>query len=294
MTLTVDTAQVADGTHALALRVTDAAGNTQVADGGQVVTANGVAGAGGLDGLPYTGVPAGQPNGQNASRPVRLTARWLNGRRTRTLRYRRCASLRSRLLNERRQPIVGANVAILAADRRSGARSVRIGVARTDARGALRFLVPGGAARRITVAYAAFGGDRTVADSETLNARVRARVTASARPRSVRARRPVRIGGRLVYRPRAGVVVFLQGRDGRRWRTIDDARTRRRGRCACCYRFKRGSAGRSFALRVRVFRPNHAFSAEPRKPCACASAARVGGVMPADPTADALASAHPT
>ena len=94
-----------------------------------------------------------------------------------------------------------------------------------------------------------------------LSAVVRASLTASVSPRSPRARRPLRLSGRLRYLPRKGVIVLIQARDRRRWRTVDTVETRQDGRFSWPYRFSARSGGLTFAFRARVKSPIYPFAA---------------------------------
>jgi 5-hydroxyisourate hydrolase-like protein (transthyretin family) len=244
--LTLNTDLLPAGTHALQVRVTDPAGNQTVAATATITTTGPLA--------------PGTNNGVGASRFAKLTARHSSTRkRTRRLGFRTRPTITGRLVDENGKPIVGAAVDVVVRERRVGAPSARIATATTDPDGNFRVQLPSGASRTITVQYTAFAGDPKPAATVRLTALVRARLTASVSPRSPRARKRLRISGRLRYLPRRGVVVSIQARDGRKWRTVDTVETRKDGRYSWPYRFSARSGGHTFAFRARVKSPNYPF-----------------------------------
>jgi hypothetical protein len=248
--LTLNTDVLAPGSHDLALRVTDAAGN-QATAGTVKITTTGP--------RPAAARPTGT-NGSGASRLAALTARF-TGRnpKTRRLGFGASPAIRGRLVDENGKPIAGAIIDVLARERRTGARSAPIATPATAADGTFRLKLPSGPSRTITVRYTAFSEDAKPADSVTLRALVAARVSASVSPHSPRAGQPVRIRGRLRHLPRKDVLVAIQARQGGVWRNADIVETRTDGRFSWPYRFKPGQAGRTFSFRVRVKSPNYPF-----------------------------------
>jgi hypothetical protein len=122
----------------------------------------------------------------------------------------------------------------------------------TDAAGRVEVQLPRGPSRTIRVAFA--GDPLLLPTRGSTTVRTPARVRVRATPRVVRAGGTTRIAGRLLggHIPRAGKLVELQARVGAGWRTFASVRTDRRGRFAHRHRFATTSAGRSFAVRVRV------------------------------------------
>jgi hypothetical protein len=138
------------------------------------------------------------------------------------------------------------------------AREVRTGAVRgvassavAGADGKFRLLVPAGRSRTLTVAVRPGATAPELHCARELRVRVPARATFSAR-RSGRLR--YRLTGRLVGGevPHRGKTVELQGYERGKWRTFDSVRTKSSGRFTSSYRFQRGSAGRTFRLRVRI------------------------------------------
>lgn len=251
--LALDTDALAPGSHSLTVRVSDAAGNETVA----TTTTITVRGA----------VPANTPNGAGASRTAQLTARHAATRkRARHLGFKTAPTITGRLVDEAGKAISGAAVVVLLRERRTGAPNVPVATMATADDGTFRLRLPSGPSRTITVQYIAFSGDPAPAATVKLTTRVRARLTVSVAPRSPRARRRLRVSGRLRYLPRRGVVVSIQARDGRKWRTVDTVETGKSGRYSWPYRFSPRSAGHTFAFRARVKSPNYPFEPGTSKP----------------------------
>ncbi len=246
--LTLDTDALAPGAHSLTILVADASGNQTVAHTGSITVVG--------------SVPIGAPNGAGASRAAKLTARHSSTRkRTRRLTFKTRPTITGKLVDEAGKPITAAGVDILVRQRRTGAPNERIATATTGADGSFKAPLPSGPSRTISVQYTAFKGDPKPAGTVRLIALVRAQVSASVSPRSPRARQRLRISGRLKLLPRRGVIVSIQARDGRKWRTVDTVETRKDGRYSWPYRFSARSAGRTFAFRARVKSPNYPFDA---------------------------------
>lgn len=246
--LSLNTDDLAPGTHAVSVRVADAAGNQTVV-GSTSITTSGPR-------------PAGTPNGAGASRFAKLAARFAGKTaRTRRLGFTARPTITGRLIDEHGRPIAGAAVDVAARERRSGAPTLTILTVTTGADGTFRTRLPSGPSRSIAVQYTAFAEDPKPASAVKLSAIVRASLTASVAPRSPRVRTPLRLTGRLRHLPRKGIVVLIQARDRRRWRTIDSVETRADGRFAWRYRFSARSGGLTFAFRARVKSPSYPFGA---------------------------------
>lgn len=241
--LALDTAQVPDGPHDVAVRVEDVAGNAteHVARG-----------------VVFTGQAAsrGAPNGSPADERARLTARI--GRRTR-LRSRagRRHTLSGRLTTAAGQPIAGARLSLQRRLRRTGTAFAGRAGATTDRNGRFRVRVRARTSATLRVAYTAYANDRTPAAKADVRLRVPARARLSARPRRVRNHGRVRFSGRLLGGsvPRGGKVVEIQAREGRRrWQVFRTVRANRRGRFRTSYRFRNSPRAHAIRFRVRVRR----------------------------------------
>lgn len=246
--VTLNTDALTPGAHTLTVLVSDAAGNQTVAHTATIT----VVGA----------LPVGTPNGNGASRSAQLSARWSNTKRSvRRLGFKTAPSITGKLVGPNGIGIGSAAVDVLSRDRRSSAPTARIATALTAADGTFRVKLRSGPSRTITVQYTAFSGDSAPAAKARLSTRVRARLSATLTPRSVRIGRLLRVRGRLRYLRRARVDIAIQARDGRVWRTVDVVKTHADGRFSWPYRFRsRGSAGRTYAFRARVNSPIYPFA----------------------------------
>ena len=228
--LSVDTAQLVDGTHSVRLVVTDATETNTVAFG------------------PVSVRTANQSTACLPGNAAELAARFASTRRTSlTRRGGRALTLTGTLPGA----APGTVVMLLSREVRTGAPRIVVSNAVTDANGAFRIPVPAGRSRTLRVAYRTTPTDPLLRCSRTLRLRVPARVTLSARRSSARR---FRLSGRLVGGavPARGKVVELQGYEGGRWREFRTVRSRSNGRFATTYRFKAASTGRRFRVRVRV------------------------------------------
>ena len=160
----------------------------------------------------------------------------------------------------------GASVAVLQRRQQSGADPVRVATAQTAADGTFSYKLPRGPSRTVTFAYSAFSGDAEPTTTSSLRTVVRALVSASIRPRSVRAGRKITLTGRLGLLGHEGIEVEIQARNGRVWRTVGTVKTTRSGRFRWPYRFSRAGAGSTFAFRVRVDSPIYPFAAGNSRP----------------------------
>jgi hypothetical protein len=179
--------------------------------------------------------------------------------RTRRVHFTARPSVAGTLVDEQARPIGGAALAVSARAHRAGAKALPLPGVTTQADGSFAYELPPGPSRTLAFSYTAFSGDATPASQSVLHTRVRAAVSARARPRSPRAGHRFRLTGRLRRLPRARVQVNVQLRDGREWRTVDHVKTRAGGRYAWRHRFERSSAGRRFVFRAQVDSPIYPF-----------------------------------
>lgn len=210
---------------------------------------------------PPAPAPRPVPNGTGGSRLARLTLRFTStGAGERGMRFATSPTVSGQLRDERGVPIAGATLAVLARPRQAGAGFFGVATVTTAPDGTFRYRFGPGPSRTLKVAYTAFPGDAKPAAQLRLRTRVRATLTAHARPRRTRAGRRVRVSGRLLQLPRPGIQVTVQARDRGVWRSIGQARTHGDGTFTWPYRFKRTAAGRTFALRALVDSPIYPFA----------------------------------
>lgn len=232
--LTVNTADLASGTHRVKLRVTDAAGNT--ADSAtQVMTVNKRA---------SSGAPAAAGGSLTAS--FAGTAR-----RTKTVGYRARTKVQGRLQNASGEAVARAPIGLVETVAGQPER-VTDAVATTGADGSFVFRLRRGPSRRLRVRYQSPGENRPLTSS-ALRLKVRAATTLAVVLRGVR----VRFKGRLASRniPKAGVIVLMQGRRrGGAWQSFATRRVRRAGTFSGTYRLRVRRPGVSLQFRAVVMK----------------------------------------
>jgi len=201
---------------------------------------------------------AGTANGTPTVREARILGGFTKkALARRTVGYAKSALLRGRLVTLDGRPVGGAALQVasrvLAGNRGfreiSGARVV------TRADGRFSYRLPKGPSRQVRIAYRAYSRDTAFAAQRLFSLRTRAGVRLRATPSRVRNGGRVRFRGRLRGgpKPRAGVLVVLQAREGGRWRSFRTLRTTRKGgRFATRYRFTRTGRPTTFRFRAIV------------------------------------------
>lgn len=193
------------------------------------------------------------PNGSNASDRATVRA-WIGSARKRSIRTRYTSrnALRGTVTDERGRPVEGALVTI---HERVGTSEYRpAGQARTGEGGRYTWRTSRAPSRLLKVGYASRAGAAPTVFSAPVRIEVQAPVRLRANRRT-RNRGWARFRGQLLGRPvpRGGVVVEMQARVGRRWRTFATTRVRRSsGRFSYRYRFVRTFRTRSYRFRARV------------------------------------------
>jgi hypothetical protein len=236
-----DTTSIGNGSHQIALAVTDAAGNRTTSTPVTVTVRN-----------------PGAPNGAHASRFARLDA-WFATRGSRhrtaaTTSYGRTRAIVGQLVDENATPVSDAVLDIVSAAARPGASTRTIGQIATDANGRFRFLPRSGTSRKLTVRYRAFHLDDAPSAAATLTLSVRAGVTLSVTPRRVSSRGTIRFSGRLRGGPgRAGTQVVIYALGGRRTRIpVTTVRANAMGRFRYRYRFSNSSPGVTYRFQATM------------------------------------------
>ncbi|MBA2505436.1 MAG: hypothetical protein H0V29_05755 [Thermoleophilaceae bacterium] len=265
VTQSFDTTTVGEGSHRLRVLIEDASGNRSVVHQTNAFAVDNVPSSGGSESpLPRGSTPVGsggggsaargEANGDGASARAKLVA---FARATKTAvitRFGRPVELTGRLVDERRQPIAGAVLQVQSQLKLAGAPFEESGSVRTDKEGRFRFTAPSGPSRTVRFAYRAFANDREFTDLSDVTVGVRAGARLKGTPRKVRNGDKVRFSGRLLGGPypARGVLVDLQARVGRRWRTFQVMRTRRDGTYQHIYRFTRTTQTLTYAFRARA------------------------------------------
>jgi hypothetical protein len=169
-------------------------------------------------------------------------------------RFGRALRIRGRLSLVRGKSVRGANVSATSTIARGGARTVRLGSARTGRTGRFSLRLPAGPSRVVRLSSPSAGG------LTGASARVRVRVPASSTIRASRSSLSgagrVRFSGRIRTLgqplPGRGLLVALQGFDRGAWHTFADTRTDGRGRWSASNAFS-GRPG-TFPVRLRIRR----------------------------------------
>lgn len=253
----LDTAQLADGTHQLQLFVDDAAGNATSAYAGQINVHNGhgtASGSGGGTstggGLPGTALPH-TANGATPCAAATLVLRF--GKKTSaTVSYGKTATLQGQLVCGS-TPVRGAVVAISAAPI-VGTSTASASAVTTSSDGSFSYVAGAGPSRNFTATYRAYADDAQPAATATAVLSVTPRITLKVTPRNARNHRAIVWRGRVSGGPipAAGVPLDLQYRDGRRWRTFDQLRSKRDGTFSYRYVFRRTTRPTIYSFRVAM------------------------------------------
>lgn len=198
----------------------------------------------------------GAANGSPASDRARLAAFF--GRSSRTTvrsRYGRAVRISGRLTDPGGRPISGARLSVMAKPQVKGARLDELGSTRTNRDGKFSYTVPAGPSRTVEIGYRSHTNDREFVDTTEVVVLVQAGVSLRARPRKLRNRNIATFSGRAARPlPRTGVLVDLQARVGKQWRTFAVVRTRRNGAYRYRYRFRNTFTRTVFRFRARVRR----------------------------------------
>lgn len=198
----------------------------------------------------------GAANGAGASDRARLSAFFGRGRSsTLRTRYGRSARISGQLLGPGNDPISGASLRVLAAERMQGAQLEDVGTVRTDREGRFTYTLATGPSRLVRIGYRSHDGDAQFADTTDVLVLVRAGVTLGPRPKRLRNGSVATFRGRAAQPiPLRGVLVDLQARVGRQWRTFAVVRTARTGRFRYQHRFRNTFVATTFRFRARIHR----------------------------------------
>lgn len=204
-----------------------------------------------------TGAPSGPAspsvaNGTNASDHARIS---LTGPRARTLRYGRTGHSTITLRDENGRPIGGASIMVLQRMSVPGAAFVAAhSPVTTDADGHVRYLIEPRYSRTLRFAYRSHLGDAAFSAVRDVGVTVLSKTSLRTDKSFLHNGQTVRFVGALRSRPvpRAGVVIDLQARVGRRWQTFNSLRTASDGKWRASYRFRSTSGLQTYVFRARV------------------------------------------
>jgi hypothetical protein len=241
--LTLNTAQLTDGTHTVKLIVEDAAGDPTIGWNGTITTDNTPANSTGTTtgSTPGAGAAAPTPNGTPASESATLQ---LNGLTALTRSYaRRAFTLTGRLTTSQSQPIADATLEVLQQIQGTGTLTL-IRHASTSATGTFTIPVPAGPSRIIEVAYRALSTDSTYAASARVRESVKAGVKLNITPHATGSTGKIILTGRVQGPiPPQGAIVELLVHYRGHWEPFRDPHTNSHGYFKAVYQFQ-GDVGR--------------------------------------------------
>jgi hypothetical protein len=237
--LTVDTRSVADGHHALVLRISDAAGNHTDEPAGFVDVQNRVSVPGDAAATPAIGLAM--------VGPTQLTARFATSSDpTLTVPFGRRLTVRGRLSGAAGAGVGEARIDVFERSTASRAKEVMAGSATTRADGTFSYVLAGtGPSRTVRLAYG------SLTSSGLLKVRVRAASTLEATLHGTL----VRYSGQVLSRPipGKGKRVALEGKaPGFKWTSFVATRTDRQGRFSGRYRLPVRRPGVKLQIRAVV------------------------------------------
>ncbi len=252
--LSLATAKISNGQHQVALRITDAAGNTQIVGSHVILVANIPMSEGppnGSGGSSEGGPPPGSPSpcaatpGANATISVTAKHHIIEssfGERVR---------LSGKLLESGEKPIAHATIEVLAQPIFGSETFSPLGHAVTRARGHFSVVLPSGISRTLCLRYRPTpqGGSRAVL---VIAQRVRAGMRLGVYPHAIESNGTVFLSGKVLggFIPSIGKVVELQVHYLGSWRVFRTPRASTSGAFTSFYSFLGGQG--TFAFRACV------------------------------------------
>ncbi len=239
----INTAGLADGTHALTVELEDAAGDVATVYTGTLTTLNHATTT------VLAPVERGPCNGSPCEEASKLSTTAGEAKTfTRSFGHS-TATLTGRLTSATGAPIKGAQVKLLQKIVGSAATST-VATATTSPTGAWKIKVPAGPSRLLQVAYYSHTLDTTPAATLNVHESVQGTVSMHA-PRKAHLGRAVVFSGQLAggYVPAGGESIQMEILYGGRWRTIEVLPTNSKGRWTYRYVFTLG-AGTSYLFRA--------------------------------------------
>jgi hypothetical protein len=258
--LVLDTTQLSDGEHQLAVGVEDAAGNRTPVYGPAAMTVRNAPTGGATTPGGSAGAGSGAPNGLNATTNARLDI--ISVQRTVDLKYGRTTTLRGRLTTPGGTGIAGAALEVTARTSLPGKTWARVATVHTDASGAFSYRVPVGTSRTLRFSYRAATGDAQPVESDDVVVRVASRVDLRLSKPRLRNGQTLRYRGRISGAYAKGRLAEIQVRVQRSWRVVCVTRARSAGRFGCSYRFRRTFVPARYTFRA-VVRRQAGFPYEP-------------------------------
>jgi hypothetical protein len=241
-----NTTAASNGTHELALRVVNAAGNASIVDEHTVTINNpGVGVNGSINGRgPH--VANGAPCAGEALELV------VNGRRRPpVVTYGKTVTVRG-VLHCGTVPIRGARV-LIATLGGPGSAAIASSV-QSALDGSFSYKVPAGPDRQLRFSYTAYSDDSAPSASATASILIRPKIKLKIRPRHTSNAHTIYWAGTLTggpYPPE-GVTLDVEVQEGRSWRIFDQVVANRRGRFRYSYRFHATGEPTTYTFRVAL------------------------------------------
>lgn len=241
--MTWNTSTVANGEHRVALRIIDAAGNTQTVDDHAVTVAN----------------PSAPGATGSAEPPVCAQATGTHTKITTSAKhdvlvsgYRRRARLSGKLVGAHNMPVSGVTVEVLSRPAISGAKFSTQGHVTTRANGRFRLTLPIGVSRTVCLRYHPLPGNVYTA-ARLVTEQVGAGVTLAVHPHIVESNGTIILTGDVLggYISGTGKVVELQVLYLGSWRVFQTVRSQPSGQFTSFYSFLGGLGKFAFRARVR-------------------------------------------
>jgi len=238
--LAIDTRSVPDGDYPLTVRVTDAASNRTVVQGGMVRVRNQSLGPG-----PVPNEPGGQP-----------AVRFTNSKSSVLSTYRRVGygkrlRVRGVLRDPAGRPLPNARVDVLLRPQVGETDLRLVKQLTTDGEGGFRYTVPRGPSRLVRFAYRPATSDSASSSTHDIRVAVAAGPTLRLSRARLRNGQSVRFTGQI-----RGVqmrkVVEIQVAERGTWKTIASVRSNSRGYFSWRYRFRRTFSPTKYTFRARV------------------------------------------
>jgi hypothetical protein len=241
-----NTTAASNGTHELALRVVNAAGNASIVDEHTVTINNpGVGVNGSINGRgPH--IANGDPCAGEALELV------VNGRRRPpVVTYGKTVTVRG-VLHCGTVPIRGARV-LIATLGGPGSAAIASSV-QSALDGSFSYKVPAGPDRQLRFSYTAYSDDSAPSASATAAILIRPKIKLKIRPRHTSNAHTIHWAGTLTggpYPPE-GVTLDVEVQEGRSWRIFDQVVANRRGRFRYSYRFHATGEPTTYTFRVAL------------------------------------------
>jgi hypothetical protein len=253
-----NTASASNGTHELALRVTNAAGDAAIVDEHAVTINNpGIGISGSINGRgPH--VANGDPCAGEALDVA------INGkRRSPIVPYGKAVTVRG-VLHCGTVPIRGARIAIVTL---GGPASAAIDSSvQTALDGSFSYKVPVGPDRQLRFIYTSYSNDPGPSATATVAILIRPRITLRIKPHRSSNGHSISWTGTVTGGPypRQGVTLDVEVREGRGWKIFDQVAANRKGKFRYSYRFH--ATNESTTYRFRVALPDSGSGSYPYTP----------------------------